>query len=153
VVFLAVLLFLAIFREAAIRTTAPLSEIISGRTIVIDPGHGGPDPGCVAGQAVEKEIVLAIAKKLATRFDRAFMRATLTRESDTDLADPELTGARARKRQDISRRAEAANGGADLLISVHANSFPSPVWSGAQTFTIRSVRNRASWRSRCRTLW
>lgn len=109
---------------------------ISGRTIVIDAGHGGVDPGAVsAGGIVEKEITLQIAKELELLLKKAAVYVIMVRQGDYDLADSSETNLLKRKRQDLSRRvsiAEEAN--ADLYISIHANYFPSSIWSGAQTF-------------------
>ncbi len=109
---------------------------ISGRTIVIDAGHGGIDPGAVSASGVlEKEVTLAVSKELEDLLKRAAVYVILARQGDYDLADSSETNLLKRKRQDLSRRvliAEEAN--ADLYISIHANYFPSPRWSGAQTF-------------------
>ncbi|HHW15174.1 MAG TPA: hypothetical protein GXX28_09615, partial [Firmicutes bacterium] len=127
-------LILLLTRSVPVATT-PLTELLSGRTVVIDPGHGGPDPGCTRGDLLEKDLVLDIAQRLADRFRQAAMRPVLTRTSDTDLGDPGLPSLLQRKRDDLRRRAELADRHqAELLVSIHANSFPSPLWSGAQVF-------------------
>src|SRR5690606_4665141 len=59
----------------------------------------------------------------------------MTRETDTDLADPEMRGYSRRKTDDLKKRLQMINESeADLFISIHLNSIPSPRWSGAQTF-------------------
>ena len=79
--------------------------------IVIDPGHGGRDPGAIGpGQTMEKDVVLAISRTLASRInDEEGMRAILTRNTDVyvDL----------RRRMDIAREARA-----DLFLSIHADA-------------------------------
>ncbi|MGE5552572.1 MAG: N-acetylmuramoyl-L-alanine amidase [Betaproteobacteria bacterium] len=133
----AALLFalLLLLTEARPVSTPPLSELLSGRTVVIDPGHGGPDPGCTRGALLEKELTLDIAQRLAERFRQAAIHPILTRTSDEDLGDPGAATLLQRKREDLRRRAEvAAQHRADLFLSIHANSFPSPLWSGAQVF-------------------
>ena len=109
---------------------------ISGRTIVIDAGHGGIDPGAVSrGGVLEKDITLAIAKELEYLLKRAAVYVILTRQGDYDLADSSETNLLTRKRQDLDGRVKiAADAKADLYLSIHANYFPSPRWSGAQTF-------------------
>lgn len=104
-----------------------------GALVVIDPGHGGPDPGAVGPTGVrEKDVVLAVALRLETLLNRAGVYTLLTRRDDTDLADPDASP---RKAQDLRRRAERANqAAADVFVSIHANAYPSSVWSGAQTF-------------------
>jgi len=111
------------------------TEAVSGVRIVIDPGHGGVDPGAVGqGGALEKDVVMAIASKLAPMFQRVAIHTTMIRDGDVDLGGGVGT-LRNQKRTDLARRVEIANqSGADIYLSLHANSFPSPRWSGAQTF-------------------
>lgn len=124
-----------LFIRAAPVATTPLSELLSGRTVVIDPGHGGPDPGCTRGDLTEKDLTLDIALRLADRFRQAALQPVLTRTGDGDLGDPGSGSLLERKRDDLQRRAElAVEHRADVLLSIHANSFPSPLWSGAQVF-------------------
>jgi N-acetylmuramoyl-L-alanine amidase len=108
---------------------------VANRVVVIDPGHGGIDPGAIgSGGTIEKEVVLEIAKKLKTLLSQAGAVVVMTRETDKDLSDP---GGRpsARKRQDLTRRVELAHRHkADLYLGIHVNSIPSPRWRGAQTF-------------------
>ncbi|HHY10255.1 MAG TPA: cell wall hydrolase [Firmicutes bacterium] len=109
---------------------------VAGKTIVIDAGHGGPDPGAVSARgALEKEITLNVAKELEYLLKRAAVFTVMVRHGDYDLADSSERNLLNRKRQDLARRvAIAEEAGADLYISIHANYFPSPIWSGAQTF-------------------
>lgn len=109
---------------------------ISGLTIVIDAGHGGIDPGAVgANGALEKEITLRIAQELEELLKRAAVYVVMVRHGDYDLADSSELNLLNRKRQDLDRRvAIAQEAEADLYLSIHANYFPSPIWSGAQTF-------------------
>lgn len=130
-----VLLAAALWRWTAGIVTVPASvtERVAGRVVVIDPGHGGKDPGAVAANGLlEKDVTLAVALHLERLLQRAAVHVVLTRRDDTDLADPQ---ARVRKNQDLSRRvALAREAGADLFVSIHANSFPGASLSGAQTF-------------------
>lgn len=109
---------------------------ISGKTIVIDAGHGGIDPGAMSPRGiVEKDIVLNVALELEHLLKKAAVFVVMVRRGDYDLADSSEMDLLKRKRQDLQRRvliAEEAQ--ADLFVSVHANYFPSPLWSGAQTF-------------------
>lgn len=109
---------------------------ISGRVIVVDAGHGGIDPGAVSGGGIiEKQITLQIAQKLEQLLNKAAVFVVMVRRGDYDLADSSELNLLHRKRQDLSRRvAIAEQAEADLYISIHANYFPSPRWSGAQTF-------------------
>jgi len=85
-------------------------------TVVIDPGHGGSQqgaPGCQEG-VWEKDLTLAIAKKVGSRLRAELgVNALLTRETDAHLF--------------LGRRIAFANAhGADLFISIHLNSMPTP---------------------------
>lgn len=117
-------------------TSGVLRERISGRLIVIDPGHGGYDPGAVSVHgALEKDIVLAIAKHLGQLLNQASIYTLFTREEDNIAAPVPNSGLLNRKRQDLIGRVDLANKAeADLFISIHCNSFPQSVWSGAQVF-------------------
>jgi len=116
---------------------AALTWAVSNKVIIIDPGHGGDDPGAIGGGgALEKEIVLEVSKKLAGILSQAGAQVFLTRESDRDLSDPEQKNSYKAKMQDLTRRVELANQKqADLFISIHVNSFPDRREGGAQTFS------------------
>ena len=108
---------------------------LSGKIILLDPGHGGMDPGAVVSGVVEKEIALKVSFKLRDYLQQQGALVIMTRESDTDLADEDLKRIRARKVQDLKRRVEMINTSeSDFFVSVHLNAIPSPKWSGAQTF-------------------
>lgn len=116
---------------------ATLSWVIAGKLIVVDPGHGGEDPGALGrGGSYEKDIVLEVAKKLADVLRQGGAQVILTRETDVDLADLDEYNIYRRAVQDLSRRVAIANEHkADLFISVHVNSFPDPGEDGAQAFS------------------
>ncbi|CAM3577641.1 N-acetylmuramoyl-L-alanine amidase CwlD [Marinicrinis lubricantis] len=107
---------------------------LSGKVIVLDPGHGGKDGGAVSADGTyEEHINLAIAMSLRDYLQEAGAVVYMTRESDTDLADEDNRGSR--KTQDLHRRVEfIQKHEADLYVSIHLNSIESPKWSGAQTF-------------------
>ncbi|WP_284141062.1 MULTISPECIES: N-acetylmuramoyl-L-alanine amidase CwlD [unclassified Virgibacillus] len=109
---------------------------LSGKTIVIDPGHGGPDGGAVGrDKTEEKDIALAVSKKLQGYLQQSGALVYLTREKDTDLADAQTKGLSKRKSEDIRKRLQFIHDKKpDFFLSVHLNAIPSPKWSGAQTF-------------------
>ncbi|WP_217588861.1 N-acetylmuramoyl-L-alanine amidase CwlD [Lentibacillus saliphilus] len=109
---------------------------LTGKTIVIDPGHGGADGGAVgAGDILEKDIALNVAKKLKDYLQQAGALVYMTRETDTDLADKGTQGLSRRKAEDIrNRMAFIKEKEADFFVTIHLNAIPSPQWSGAQTF-------------------
>ncbi|WP_341473717.1 N-acetylmuramoyl-L-alanine amidase family protein [Desulfofundulus thermobenzoicus] len=137
-------LLLAIFSSSLHRVASArhkdsiqaLSWALARRVVVVDPGHGGVDPGAVGkNNVLEKDLVLAVGHRLALYLRQAGASVTMTREEDRDLADPELQGLYKRKRQDLARRVDLAHRlKADALISIHINSFPNPSESGIQTF-------------------
>lgn len=122
--------------SAIIETVPATTWAVANRVIVIDPGHGGIDPGALGYNGVkEKEIVLQIAKRLDQLFSQAGAKVLLTRESDKDLSTPGSGSLLERKREDLANRVELANKNkANLFLSIHVNAFPSSKWSGAQTF-------------------
>ncbi len=116
---------------------------LSGKVIILDPGHGGPDGGAVVDGVVEKDIALSIAHKIRDYLQEQGALVILTREEDEDLAG-DVEGYRARKRVDLKNRLELINKSqADLFLSIHLNAFPSSSSSGAQTFyTLRYKENK-----------
>jgi N-acetylmuramoyl-L-alanine amidase len=109
---------------------------LSGKVIAIDAGHGGPDGGAVSKEGlIEKEVTLSIALYLRDYLQQSGAIVIMTREEDKDLAEEGTRGYSRRKTEDLLKRAELIEKQkADLLVSIHLNSFPSAKWSGAQTF-------------------
>lgn len=109
----------------------PLSR--KGRVVVIvDPGHGGKDPGAIGiGGMQEKNIILPVSQRVAQLLEQKGIQAVLTRDSDYFVG---LQG-----RVDIAERANA-----DLFVSIHANSLPTrPDISGLETYYFDSGRSLA----------
>jgi N-acetylmuramoyl-L-alanine amidase len=121
---------------------------LSGKVIYLDPGHGGRDGGADsrAGdrKVQEKEIALLVSHKLRDYLQEQGALVLMTRETDTDLADPGISGLSRRKTDDLRKRLKIINESeADLFLSIHLNAIPSPRWSGAQTFfTPHLVENK-----------
>ena len=91
------------------------------KTMVIDPGHGGTDPGAVGSTGLfEKSVVLDISKRVATQLRAMGARVTLTRSDDTSLSLPE-------------RVRIASNAHPDAFISIHANASRSGGPTGTET--------------------
>lgn len=135
-VLLMLMAFLFTYELPATKTWTYWTMPLSGKTIAIDPGHGGPDGGAKSKSGiVEKEITLTIAKQLKDYLQEAGAVVVMTREEDKDLANPGTKGYSKRKTEDLLERAElVTKKKADLMLSVHLNSIPSQKWSGAQTF-------------------
>ncbi|GAA0434654.1 N-acetylmuramoyl-L-alanine amidase CwlD [Lentibacillus halophilus] len=122
--------------EKADSTWKTWSLPLSGRTIVIDPGHGGVDGGAVGkDETLEKDIALVVAKKLRNYLQQSGALVYLTREKDKDLAKPDTKGLSRRKAEDIRKRLQfIQDKDADLFITLHLNALTSEKWHGAQTF-------------------
>lgn len=110
------------------REMAALSTTMGQRIIVLDPGHGGVDGGAKGPGGIKEEtVVLGVAKYLAKYLEQAGAKVFLTREKDIELAASNV--------EDLDARLDLARDvAADIFISIHANSFPSPYEFGAQTF-------------------
>lgn len=108
---------------------------LSGKIILIDPGHGGPDGGAGDGKTLEKDIALDISFKVRDFLQQHGALVMMTREIDEDLADPTTKGYSRRKVEDLKQRLKMINSSDnDLFVSIHLNAIPSARWSGAQTF-------------------
>jgi N-acetylmuramoyl-L-alanine amidase len=110
---------------------APEHEL-SGRIrrVVVDAGHGGHDPGAIGPRRVrEKDVTLAMAKRLATRLRAAGFEVVLTRKNDRYLALEERT-------------AIANTAGGDLFVSIHANAHPRRNRSGVETYFLNVADDR-----------
>jgi N-acetylmuramoyl-L-alanine amidase len=102
------------------------------RRVVIDPGHGGHDSGAV-GKAgtMEKEVALAISKKVADGLREKGLEVVLTRDDDTFI-----------RLEDRAKLANEAHG--DLFISVHCNSAATHKLRGIETYTLNTSADRYS---------
>lgn len=103
----------------------PAPDISRLVTIVLDPGHGGEDPGAIGrGGSYEKHVTLAIAKRLKAKIDAVpNMRAVLTRDGDFFIP--------LNQRVEKARRLRA-----DLFVSVHADAFIKPTARGSSVFVL-----------------
>lgn len=119
-------------------TTAESSEAAKKGTgqagvIVLDPGHGGFDPGMVGvGGVEEKSINLQIARILADLLEEENFQVTLTRTDDGGLYDADTEN---KKAQDMQRRCAVIEQEKPLLtVSIHQNSYKDPSVYGPQVF-------------------
>lgn len=102
---------------------------LSGRVILVDPGHGGTDGGARARESGkwEKEINLLTALALRDTLEEAGARVILTRDKDMQYSK--------NKREDLTSRLELAReNGADMIVSIHMNEYRSRRESGPQVF-------------------
>ena len=108
-------------------------EMPPKKIIVIDPGHGGHDPGASGAKGYEKDVNLAAALALKARLERSNRyRVVLTREDDTYVP--------------LDQRVRVAQGAnADLFISLHSDSGGDPSVRGASVYTLSDkASNRAA---------
>lgn len=113
---------------------------LTGKVIVIDPGHGGPDGGAGDEEVLEKDIALSVSLKIRDYLQEQGALVIMTREVDKDLASESTQGYRKRKVEDLKERLNIINdSNADLFLSIHLNAIPSSKWSGAQTFYSNNV--------------
>ena len=97
--------------------------------IVIDPGHGGHDPGAMGKDVTEAEVVLDIALRLEKLLQKAEgVEVILTRRTDEFIPLPERT-------------AIANREGADLFLSIHANASPNGQGRGVETYFLNFANN------------
>lgn len=104
------------------------------RKIVLDPGHGGKDPGAMANNMLEKDIVLKIARELRPILKKELnCEVILTRDEDISLPLEERTA--------IANTEEA-----DLFVSLHVNAHPSPKTRGTETYFLNLSTNAEAMR-------
>ena len=104
---------------------AASAKLPARRIVVLDPGHGGVDPGCIGSSgSYEKEIALATATEVAVLLEASKRyRVQLTRDDDEFIS-----------LEDRVARARQAHG--DLFLSIHADAIPNSSVRGASVFTL-----------------
>ncbi|MBR5814206.1 MAG: N-acetylmuramoyl-L-alanine amidase, partial [Bacteroidaceae bacterium] len=94
-------------------------------TVVIDPGHGGVDPGALGKSAKEKDVNLKVSKLLAKMIEEEYPEVKIIFTRKTDVQIP------------LVQRANIANNaGANLFISIHSNASKNRSANGCETFTL-----------------
>ena len=109
-----------------------LAEVdISGKTVIVDAGHGGDDVGCIGATSgrYEKEVNLEIAKRLQALLSQNGAVVIMTRTDDDMIAEDKEADMQERER--IIRES-----GADLFISIHQNEFENETAAGPQVFYV-----------------
>jgi N-acetylmuramoyl-L-alanine amidase len=132
----AIMVFIYTYELPATKTWTEWTMPLSGKTIALDAGHGGPDGGAKNKEGIiEKDINLAITMHLRDYLQQAGALVVMTREEDKDLANESTRGYSRRKTEDLLERANfIINTKSELFVSIHLNSIPSSQWRGAQTF-------------------
>ena len=100
--------------------------------VMIDPGHGGYDPGTESSAGVaEKDLALQIATRLKAALEARGIRAEMTRSSDVFIS--------------LAERTRIANSaGADLFVSIHLNSSPNTETTGIEVYYLNNTTDRAT---------
>lgn len=108
--------------------------------ILIDPGHGGVDPGTSGDlRKPEAPINLDISKKLMKFLEGSGFEVEMTRYDDNGLYTEKSNSIKEKKNEDLSNRVKVINSSeADLAISIHLNSFPQKQYYGAHCFYKKS---------------
>ena len=111
-------------KTASVMTAGPAAAISSARKkmrIVVDPGHGGKDPGALRSRVREKDLNLAVAKELYKLLKKGNFEVKITRDNDTFIA--------------LSERSKIANNfKADLFVSIHTNSSKNRSANGFEVY-------------------
>ncbi|WP_293987128.1 N-acetylmuramoyl-L-alanine amidase [uncultured Megasphaera sp.] len=110
--------------------TYSLTKGLQGKTIAIDPGHGGSDSGALGAYSKEKDVTLAISKKVASLLSAAGANVVMTRTTDVDVYAP-YDGAV----EELQARCNIANAAkADVFVCIHIDSFDSPSAGGVTAY-------------------
>ncbi|HWQ41980.1 MAG TPA: N-acetylmuramoyl-L-alanine amidase [Desulfosporosinus sp.] len=117
-------------------STAVISHFEDRHVVMLDPGHGGYDPGAISSQGVyEKAINLQIAQKVKEMLRPSGIEVFLTREEDIDYVANDVKGKTTRKQIDLNYRIDMAKQAkADIFVSLHVNATATGQNSGAETF-------------------
>lgn len=109
---------------------------VSGKTIVIDAGHGKPDEGAESSNGTtEAETNLKIALKLQNLLEQSGSSVVLTRSDENAIYDIDSKTLRQKKVSDIHNRVKIGNeSSADIFVSIHLNKIPQQQYDGWQTF-------------------
>jgi len=129
---------LNVFNGKATSTTSPpptsppttSSGTLKGKVIVVDPGHGGSNPGATANNTRESDNNLAVSLKLRDKLVQAGAKVIMTRDTDRTVA-PEGSSLGAELEARVTM---AESNHADLFISIHSNENPDTAIAGAMTF-------------------
>jgi N-acetylmuramoyl-L-alanine amidase len=133
-----VVLFSLIFLNSGCfqnKTVNSDNTVLNSPLIIIDAGHGGVDPGAIAGEIYEKNINLSIALKLKDYCNKFGFETKMLRTEDISLHDEDAKTIHQKKVSDLKNRVEIANSAENAIyISIHQNTFGESKYFGAQVF-------------------
>lgn len=120
-------------QQSTVQTTA---TPVSGKTIVVDAGHGVPDEGAQSSNGTtEAETNLKIALKLQNLLESSGSTVILTRSDENAIYDIDSTTLKEKKISDIHNRVKIGNeSSADIFVSIHLNKIPQSQYWGWQCF-------------------
>jgi N-acetylmuramoyl-L-alanine amidase len=109
-------------RDGSIVLEFTRSQVLRGKRIILDPGHGGNDPGCISYSGLyEKDLTISVAKRLAPKLEGSAAQVIMTRSGDDTI--------------DVYKRTALANyAGGDIFVSLHMNSFRTSQKSGVEVY-------------------
>lgn len=134
------IVFVLVFGVAVLKdnkeSVPTVSLPISGKTIVIDAGHGKPDEGAQSSRGTtEAETNLKIALKLQNLLEQSGSSVVLTRSDENAIYDLDAKTLKEKKISDIHNRVKIGNeSSADIFVSIHLNKIPQQQYDGWQTF-------------------
>ena len=121
----------SVLMNKPIQLQAAPGNVLTNKIIIVDPGHGGFDPGKPGITGLdEKDLNLKISLLLRNYLEQAGAIVIMTRTTDDDVDG--MDGVK-HKSKDMVQRKKLSEGG-DILVSIHQNSFTQPSVHGAQTF-------------------
>ena len=134
-VILAVFLGLAIRGSRAVTVLSENAPVIDRQTVIIDPGHGGPDGGATSCTGIlESQFNLEIALRLRDLMELLGIQTVMIRETDCSVYTQGNTIAQ-KKVSDLRERVRIVNSTENAtLVSIHQNLFSDAKYSGAQVF-------------------
>lgn len=133
--------FLLLISIWALTLPVKASLPLLGKIIVVDPGHGGKDPGTISGDIYEKDLNLQISLELEKELTKLGATVLLTREGDYDLSSANAIW---RKKSDFDNRIKYINeSSTNLYLSIHLNYLNDSKYSGIQVFGTPSNINLA----------
>ena len=134
--FISIFTFMLATNKNEVNTVPTVSLPVSGKTIVVDAGHGVPDEGAESSNGTsEAETNLKIALKLQELLEQSGCTVILTRSDENAIYDIDSKTLRQKKISDIHNRVKIGNESqADIFVSIHLNKIPQQQYDGWQTF-------------------
>ena len=122
--------------ETSEKVLSVVSLPVSGKTIIIDAGHGVPDEGAESSNGIsEAKINLKIALKLQQLLEQSGCTVILTRSDENAIYDIDSKTLKQKKISDLKNRVKIGNeSSSDIFVSIHLNKIPQQQYDGWQTF-------------------